>query len=57
MVFKLQMLLLICILMSIFIIVPFFMLDPNLETTIDTTLGVTLLSFGYMNIDKKLSLL
>ena len=33
------------------------MLDPNLETTIDTTLGVTLLSFGYMNIDKKLSLL
>ena len=34
------------------------MLDPNLETTIDTTLGVTLLSFGmfsYINIDKKLS--
>ena len=30
------------------------MLDPNLETTIDTTLGVTLLSFGCMNIDKKL---
>ena len=33
------------------------MLDPNLETTIDTTLDVTLLSFGNMNIDKKLSLL
>ena len=33
----------------------FFMLDPNLQTTIDTTLGVTLLSFGYINIDKKLS--
>ena len=33
----------------------FFMLDPNLETTIDTTFGVTLLSFGYINIDKKLS--
>ena len=31
------------------------MWDPNLETIIDTMLGVTLLSFGYIHIDKKLS--
>ena len=40
---------------NLIIICSFFMLDPNLETTIDTTLGVTLLSFGYIHIYKKLS--
>ena len=48
MAFRLQRLPLICILMSIFIIFTFIILDPNLS--MDKTLNVTLLSFEYMKM-------
>ena len=52
MAFRLQRLPLICILMSIYIYNFDFciILDPNLETSMDIKLDVTLLSFEYMEM-------